>query len=247
MAQGQPPFVELVVRMAEPDGTLAHREGQEVSLSAASLGALGGVLSATSDRRGRATFDAFSLDTQGLVTLTITTGGLTQVNHEIKVGPYPNTCLVEDAYFQSASGGCLHLPTGTVWSRAAPRSYTWFEVVWEHDAASGFNVAPDTDDDGRSDDYGNDPGSHPDSSTVNYCHELVEGGQSDWRPPRRDELYELAGEGMGAAVHLYFDPDRWFWSSDTTSAGDRAYAVNLLGGHHDDLVKWDSYAVICVR
>jgi hypothetical protein len=124
---------------------------------------------------------------------------------------------------------------------------TWHAAIWDSESPAG-NTPPDADDDGRTNDYANSPGGHPDGSLANYCHELEEGGHADWRVPTLDELFSVTDFGNGAAVHFAINTDRNYHSSNTVyTSSDACYHVNISSGAHDSGKKGDKLRIVCVR
>jgi hypothetical protein len=114
--------------------------------------------------------------------------------------------------FETAGGGCKDTRTGLIWSQSSPSTMTWHEAMWNSSLAG--NVAPDADDDGRTSDNDGGFSTMNDTSPQNYCHELNEGGKTDWYMPTYDDLVaafgpKLAGRSFG------FDPRQLFHSSSS--------------------------------
>ncbi len=237
------------VRVKDSAGNYVGSSGRTITLSATTVGTLGGTVSATTNHLGEATLNAWTLSTAGNATVTASSAGLTSATFNVKVGPYPHTCLVEDAAWVTADGGCKSITSGKAWSRPAPVTMTWYDAVWGSTAAP-FNVQPDGDDGGRTNDYdGGSAGTYPDNSTVNYCHELVEGGYTDWRLPTTNELNAAYSVGTGAPLHFGFDVNRDFWSSSTHPSNEYAKFRNLSTGVENVNQKYisNAYSVLCVR
>lgn len=112
-------IVPLVVQLKDASGAAVFEEGVTIEIDATSLGSLGGTQSATTDATGKASFDAFTLDTAGQATLTIVGSGLASTSYDIKVGAFAHTCAVEDSAFATLEGGCKDLGTGGLELRRA--------------------------------------------------------------------------------------------------------------------------------
>ena len=126
------------------------------------------------------------------------------------VGAFPNTCAVDDAAFITSTGGCKQVSTGKVWSLPSTTTMTWMDAIWDSTLAA--NAAADADDASRTNDY--DPATvltgNTDSSTMNYCHALSEGGKTDWRVPTCAEIVQLYAGGAGAKTHFNTNSNSFF-------------------------------------
>lgn len=125
-------------------------------------------------------------------------------------------------------GGCEDLATGLIWSFLSPGTMTWGDAVWDSRLAG--NAPPDAHDAGRLDDYaGGRVPAGPDTSLVNHCHALTQGGYSDWRLPLETELTGITGAAR-AGTYFAFPTNAVAWSSTTW---DATYAVtrDLTGGN----------------
>lgn len=251
----------IKIQIRDSLGQAVARHGVIVSV-ATDLGSVGGTATATTDTFGVATFDAFTLSSVGDATLTFSATGFTSITHSVRVGSAPHTCKVESSAFVTEDGGCKQVFAGKVWSLPSATKMTWYDAIWEY-VAGTFNVADPTDgDDGiNTNDYADrNPTPHTtyvDNSTWNYCHQLNEGGYTDWRMPTATELDQLYASGAGSAVHMQV-PDESFWSSNTGASacggsGLAQISVSLIAGTvngcpFDRLVaKTSSIRVICVR
>jgi hypothetical protein len=98
------------------------------------------------------------------------------------------------------------------------------------------------------------------SPAKSYCSNLVEGGQTDWRMPTRDELKTAAANGAGTHVDAFwvksgdgganYEADFNKWSSTTLKGGKFAYAVQLGSGAESSgwATNGSSWTdVVCVR
>ncbi|MCM2278644.1 MAG: DUF1566 domain-containing protein [Oligoflexia bacterium] len=234
----------ITVRVNDASDNSVNAGGRTVTLST-NVGALSGTVTSTTDNTGKATFNAFTLDTPGTATLTFSTPGLSGTSHTLLVGAFPNTCKAPDSRYQTLEGGCKDTLTHKVWSRPAGALMTWHQAVW--DSALAGNSPPDAGDGARTDDYASPHGGVPDSSTVNYCHELSEGGYTDWRLPSADELQAIANFGAGAALQFPFDTNRAFWSASTAGYAPEAATVHLGTGAGAGISKTYTNSVLCVR
>jgi hypothetical protein len=241
---GYPPARPIVVAVRDPDGKQVNSEGRQITVTT-TLGALTGATSATTNRVGVATLDAFVHNTVGQARLTLASDGLAPATVELRVGPFKHNCLIDDDAFVTADGGCKQLATGLSWSFISPVKMQWQEAVWDSQNPPG-NAPPDGNDHGRTEDYdgaGVDP---LDQSIVNYCHSLVEGGFADWRLPALNELRDAYALGEGAATHFSFDTNKEFWSS-TTLYTSQIHGFNLASGQTPEHLGFHLLHALCVR
>jgi hypothetical protein len=157
-------------------------------------------------------------------------------------------CASDAAGFTSQDGGCKY---GTlVWSQKSPMLMSWNDAIWDSELSG--NAQEDVNDDaGVYNDYylNGIPASNGDSSLTNYCHDLVEGGFSDWRMPAKTELEAV--QAAGAATYFNFGVNENFWSNllQSLSGANTAnkYYVNLSSGTSSTATSSNKYRVICVR
>jgi hypothetical protein len=149
--------------------------------------------------------------------------------------------------FTSGQGGCMDTrPGGLVWSKPSVLPRSWNAAVWGSELAG--NAPPDASDGARVNDYAEAmvPGT-PDSSTENYCHELVEGGHQDWRLPTVAELVAVKGAAL-AAKYFAFDTSEAVWSATTAPTHTMATTVTLVDTRsHANSAKTVPHRVVCVR
>jgi hypothetical protein len=236
----------LRVAIRDEQGSQINAQGVELQLSADG-GGLAGAISALTDIVGVAELTGWTIDVEppATVSLEIHGGDLLPAVHELVVGPYRHTCRLEDDRFRTAEGGCKDLLSGLVWSAPSPMLLSWDEAIWDAQSPPG-NVPADDHDQGRTNDY-DGTSRFTDGSTANYCHELEEGGQGDWRMPTSDELITVARFGEGAPEHFGFDADLAVHAS-TTSASSMNARVNLASGAITAAGRAARSApVICVR
>ncbi|WP_240356376.1 CARDB domain-containing protein [Myxococcus eversor] len=164
--------------------------------------------------------------------------------------PPEHTCRIPvdgGQTFVSASGGCMDTrPSGLVWSKASVASKSWNAAVWGSELAG--NAQPDAADGARLNDYteGMVP-DRPDISTENYCHDLVEGGFSDWRLPTDTELGAVSGSTL-ATAYFAFKTSESFWSATTGLFWTTdAMGVDLSSGGNLYKAKTAQGRVVCVR
>ena len=247
VALNLPVNTPIVVAVREASGHQVNSGGRELRLSATTIGKLSATLSAKTNAFGVASLRGFMLDTVGDTVLTIESDGLNSVTVALRVGPTKHSCKVEDASFVSEGGGCRQIAAGLSWSMVSEVKTTWHEAVWDSTSPPG-NSALDANDRGRLNDY--DPSLSPgtrDASFINYCHDLVESGFSDWRLPTVAELRDVYALGQGAASHFNFAAEANFWSSSPTSDGDSCQVLNLATGAMTSYSKGDVAWVVCVR
>ncbi len=224
-----------------------NRENETVTISGTSLGALAGTLSSTTDLKGSTVFNAFMLDTQGETVLTFSAPGIAAATYTVRVGAFPHTCAIEDSRFVTMEGGCKDTQTHRVWSLVSPTVMTWHEAIWDSASPAG-NVVADAYDVSLTNDYGNPPGGWPDASYTNYCHDLVEGGYSDWRVPTANELSDVYALGAGSPSHFAIDVAQDLHSATSVSSNPvLERRINLSTGVTSDRDKSYTSATLCVR
>lgn len=240
MGLNEVPVTSLKIAIQDASGNQVNQEGTTITITT-NLGSLSGTTTAVTDNAGVAIFSGFSLNTAGNATLTISANGLTSTTQQIRVGAYPNTCLIEDSAFGTAEGGCKDKITRLVWSKPSTATMTWYDAIW--DSALSGNSPQDAYDGANTNDYQNSPGTHPDSSLINYCHDLVEAGYFDWRVPSSNELSSFFSNN--AITHIQYNINTNFWSSTTYGTGSTANYVNpsMINGYDKNTL----YKVICVR
>jgi len=162
----------------------------------------------------------------------------------------PGACDHDDTLFATFDGGCKDLQTGLIWSRRASAKYTWQEAIWD----SARTVMPaDASDWGRTNDY--PPVSSAsaitvwDWSTTAACHNLNEGGMTDWRMPTQNELLLLVAHlHAGTPPYLAGTGNETVISSSYRHgpSSDLVAGVNLVTGVGDEYFP-EFHAVYCVR
>ena len=247
-----------------------NASGRTVTLVSASVGSLGGTLTATTDKNGLATFSNFTLSQSGTVTISISSSGLTSTTFSLNVlnETIGAPCALEDSLFETGQGGCRDKTSGLVWGSVGTTSILWYTAIWDSTLAGAPVV--DSGDYGRTHDYAEnlsseDCGTFCDNSsnttqtaslnTIGYCKSLNEGGQTDWRVPSKAELLSLYNNGSSS--HISGSLARWFWTSSSL-ASDKTYAhsIRLSDGANMPLGKntiynanvgYTSAFPICVR
>lgn len=120
-------------------------------------------------------------------------------------------CTSENADWITAYGGCYNLTTGMVVSKYVG-SINRTQAVWEAPASLvGVDLHDwenDGNNDGRPDQIDSDTTYGMYTSQSAYCHDLVEGGYTDWRLPKAFEFSSLRGYGLNARVSF---PSDWFF------------------------------------
>jgi len=208
----------LIVEIKDEDGKAVNQAGVNITISSTDLGALGGTLTASTDNFGRAHLNAFTLDTIGTANLTISTTGYPDISHPIEVTTQEFNCLVNDTAFNSLDGGCKDIAANKVWSK--PYIDMDFRLQWHHiiwDSALAGNTAPDAFDNAKTNDYVDGTSTLVDNSYTDYCHDLIESGQQDWRVPTKPELLVLAGKDFQKYFYALNDESMPFldmWTSD---------------------------------
>lgn len=246
----------IKVQIQDSSGNNVNAGGKTLTLNSTDLGTLGGVLTAQTDAYGLATFDAFTLDTAGSATITFTAPGFTSVDHvmEVRAGLTgdQHICSAESSRFRTQNGGCHDTINNLVWSKITTGTLTWNQVAW--DSALAGNDAPDGDEGARTNDR--DPssaGAAIDTSLVDYCHDLEEGGFTDWRMPTSFECLDAA---VNSGPYHHFEHnfrEKHFWNGYTTSSGGGTYAYRFgfldsgSGYYQGNTVKANLYYGVCVR
>jgi hypothetical protein len=268
---GQAPhsYFPLQIAVRDSVGARVNASGRTVTLSATSLGSIGGTIAVATDKSGLATFNNFNLNTAGIATITISSPGLASVTFTLTVKNevLGVPCLTEDSFFQTTLGGCKDMTSGLVWSSLGASSIaTWYSVVWDNSLAGA--PVQDLGDFNRSNDYSDnaaeDCGIYCDNSTntshaaslssLGYCKSLTEGGKSDWRVPTRAEIQSL--QSNGGSNYLPGITSRLYWTSSSNITDKTyAYSLRLSDGLLTGTRKYDSYTPsnlgstypICVR
>lgn len=211
---------------------------------------------ATTDEAGIATFDSLNISDSGSLTITATAPNLMSVSQAVTVktsGSSVGCRSVTPSGWTSANGGCENTATHIVYSQISPTKMTWSDAIWDANL-DGVYDASHTDDD-----YDNDPtttANQKDMTNVQYCHDLVQGGKTDWRMATSSEMSSLANSVV-ADRPLPYEWGNIIWTSTTLSSpASRACRMTLAGsgsgcssGYVGDgsNSKTNSYYVICVR
>jgi Protein of unknown function (DUF1566) len=244
----------FAIGVTDNNGFAVPVEGISVSVTS-NMSTISGTSAVLTDKFGVAYFEAFTLDTPGNNTLTFTATGLASTQINVTVGAFPQTCLVEDDAFSTAFGGCHDSVDHVSWSLPRTGKISWYDTIWGYVAASFNQADPPRSSDGAhtSDYFGFDATytyGYPDISTVNYCHDLTEGGFTDWRVPTILELDNLYSHGGSTHVMRYNDYD-YYWSAATQPlVGQNAWQVSTTVGDQYQTVDKNSTSTagtICVR
>jgi len=247
----------LVVRVKDSSGNFINASGRTITITNTTAGTLGGTLSAVTDVSGKASISGFTLSTAGTATITISSSGLTSATYTITVRSGitadQHVCRAENSRFITQNGGCQDTTNHLVWSMPSPSILSWYQSIWDSVNLSGN--APADANDTTTNDYDTTAGyttSSPyyDSSLVNYCHDLVQGGKSDWRVPT---LNEYTNVGVGGAAGTYFDLNllnQYFWTSSAYPNAAYAYVAQFTSSlYATSYVQRSNVAnkVVCVR
>jgi hypothetical protein len=236
------------VRIQDASGNNTNVQGVTITVSS-NLEAVSGTVTAVTDKSGLAVFNNFSLSTPGTHVLTFSASGYASATKTVAVSNFEHPCTSESVNYQTLEGGCKDMGTHLVWSRISSTSMTWYDAVWDSTIAG--NPAPDAGDGVRTDDYdsGNAPGPYPDlSSYGNYCHDLVEGGYSDWRMPTKSQASMVRSVANLPFPEYYANSGTAIWTSGTNgSTTTKAYMYPIATGFSSDDFKTISYRVMCVR
>ncbi|NVJ00069.1 DUF1566 domain-containing protein [Myxococcus sp. AM009] len=145
---------------------------------------------------------------------------------------------------RTANGGCEDIASGLVFA-VIPFHSNWHDAVW--DSSVPGSAVPDAHDYGRVNDYsgGYPISAGPDASAAAYCHELTQGGFSDWRLPSDKELARVTSASM-AGTYFPHAVSEYAWTSTNWSAS-YAVLIHLLGGGHYGIKATESHRVVCVR
>ncbi|MBI2605371.1 MAG: hypothetical protein HYW49_04750 [Deltaproteobacteria bacterium] len=203
---------------------------------------------------GVATFSQLAYNKAETVTLTASSSGLPSValNAVTIDQTYPlAACKLVGGLWINGLGGCKDTTTGLVYSAMGP-SLTWHDFVWDQSSVGGNAGSADADDNGRTNEYwGSNHGLDADNSTVDYCHDLQQSGQTDWMLPpngRGDvRTNEAAAKAMATYTNLFnsISIGAGFWTatvgSPTTSA---IYTYNTGTGSWG---KTNVLSMYCIR
>jgi hypothetical protein len=182
----------------------------------------------------RATYNAMTVDSAALVVASVA-----------------GKCQTQLGAFATRNGGCNDANTGLTWSSLSPSTMSWYDAIWD-ETLSGNNGSRDADDYGRTNDYPAATGAclgDCDNSAVNYCKNLSEGGQTDWRLPTASELQTVrvnSANASGALTFLNGASNQNTWASDTSATTTSAVAVNLNSGA-SNVAKSTLLKTYCVR
>ena len=238
-------------------GTKVNRSGINVTIALDSgSGVLSGDQTVATDRMGRAVFTELAYDTEEPISFSLTNnGGLSNGdNRSLNLTGNPGGCTHDTVNWDSIDGGCKHLGSGLVFSAISTTEMTWGMAVW--DSARSGNTAPDSDDNGRTNDYDGGSSGANDDSNSNYCHDLVEGGRTDWRLPTLGEFYAVAGAQPQLFIGGSGSINNTVWTGKHhSSPGCRRYKKTFrfsdLSQNYDrgggSCGTLGEYKVICVR
>lgn len=203
---------------------------------------------------GVATFSQLAYNKAETVTLTASSPDLASValNAVTINQTYPNAaCKTVGGVWINASGGCKDTTTGIIYSAMGP-SLTWNDFVWDQNSVGANAGSADADDNGRTNEYwGSNHGADPDASSVDYCHDLQQSGQTDWMLPpngRGDvRTNELANKQMATYTNLFNSVSigNGFWTSTVSSPSTNAiYSWSLGAGPY---AKTNTTYAYCIR
>jgi hypothetical protein len=235
------------LQILDGSGNRVNASGTSISIET-SVGAISGTTSGSTGNTGEAVLSEWQLDTLGAQTLSATSSGLLAASTSVTgVGAFGHNCATNNSRFATSDGGCKDLSSNLVWSNNGSAGIVWADVIW--DSIWGGNTPANADDNGRVNDYvqGKRPSSWTDYSFNNYCHDLSEGGSTDWRPATYSELVQVlpfTGTYFGATL------GNQYWSSSTCTynlTDDGARSVRLSDGYLACEHKSWARNPICVR
>lgn len=206
----------------------------------------------------------------GTIQVSLSATNLTTVTSALKtITPvYTSTCntfTYGSEIIYPDHGGCYFKTRGLVVSARAGWSREWYAVVWESGPSPGFanketSDTLDGDGDGQYDDI--DSTSYTAyttgiPSTGGVCHNLDQGGKTDWVVPRMSELYALnsavAWNYTSAVVYnyQYWSSRRGSYNTDV-SYGDEFQMGSLTPERTGWLGDWaggspSNGGIICIR
>ncbi len=246
----------FVIQIRDSLNNPANTQGAVITASATGASVVG-TATATTDANGVATFSNLSLDTAGTIVVTFSTPGLTSVTASVVVrnGPEENICIVDDGIFTTAAGGCRLNGTGQSWSLRSAVPMSFFDAVWEYTAGTqNVGDPPRASDGARTTDCDPAKASNAfcvDSSVLNYCHQLNEGGYTDWRLPVLSELNAVYLAANGMYTHLIGVGSNFIWSSQPQATGggssNNAYSLRFSDQYLNAFPKTTLLYVSCIR
>ncbi len=229
----------VYARIVTSTGAQVNRSGVNVTIAVASgSGNLGGTLTAVTDRVGRALFNNFTFDTSGTATLSLSNNAslVNGQNISLTTNATPGACMVENTNWTTVDGGCKHIPSGKVFSKSTTVTYNWSDAIW--DSTTAGSSAPDADDGARLNDYdGTHQTSGKDNLSTAYCHNLSEGGKTDWRVPSNNEFVIISSNNPRSAIAgpagSAVTANTYFWTATQGTWGycgdNNKYVFNLFG------------------
>lgn len=228
------------------------RSGVNITVSLASgVGVLSGTLTRTTNRAGTATFDDLQYNTLEAITLAFSNDSLEAIsnpaNLSVNVSSIPGACITDDVNWTTTGGGCRDNGTSLIFSKISTAYYDWYQAIWGSEYSG--NAAPDANDGAYTHDYDSATvlTGYKDSSLVNYCHSLVEGGFSDWRLPTRDQLTAAGIAGAWAHIGSVMATDNYWVSTSYNANNYQKYAVYLFDGSYGFQNGGSARKVICYR
>jgi hypothetical protein len=256
-SNGTPLLSQPIIELKDTYGNrVTTQNSGEVDLSIhTGAGVLGGFHQNLTFTDGLAEFInvSYSISEVGVrITATTDVGGIAPVHsNTFDVSEIITEARCDPGYggaaFATAEGGCKDLTTGLVWSAVntavGGANMNWHQAVW-NSAVGGAEVPEAWEvDRGITADVDYSAATIVDTSSLSYCHTLVESGLSDWRMPSKAELDSMMTHGGGTA---FKNPGVRIFAA-TPSTATNVWSCIPSGGCGGGSNLTESRAVRCVR
>jgi hypothetical protein len=153
--------------------------------------------------------------------LTSVTGNAITINQT-----YPKAqCLAVGGTWINGNGGCKNMLTGRIYSAVSNNTMTWYEAIWDQ-ATGGNGASQKVSDNARTHEYGNATTGFVDISPTDYCHDLQESGQTDWRLPGYNEYNGIGAQSVTTYTKYVSGNILWTNSTNATPTIADYFIVN---------------------